>query len=274
MRLSDKHKLFSPIIKWSGSKRLQAYEIIKYFPKFNNYYEPFIGGGSVCYALTPQKATCGDICKPLIQLWKVIKDDPKKLLVHYTREWERLSTQGYTVYYEIRDRFNSDFNPLDLFFLSRTCVNGLIRFNFEGKFNNSLHYTRKGINPSSLKKLVYLWSSAIQNVVFMADSYINTTKNITSHDFVYLDPPYFNTKGRYYGKIDFNTFFEYLYNLNKKHIKYALSFDGTRGSKNFIFSLPKELYKRHILLSSGNSSFRKVMGKINESVRESLYLNF
>lgn len=37
---------FQPVIKWSGSKRSQANEIIKYFPKnINTYYEPFVGGG-------------------------------------------------------------------------------------------------------------------------------------------------------------------------------------------------------------------------------------
>lgn len=37
-----------PVIKWSGSKRSQAEEIISYFPRnYNTYYEPFIGGGSI-----------------------------------------------------------------------------------------------------------------------------------------------------------------------------------------------------------------------------------
>jgi len=40
--------MFEPVIKWSGSKRSQASEIIKYFPKeIDTYYEPFIGGGSM-----------------------------------------------------------------------------------------------------------------------------------------------------------------------------------------------------------------------------------
>ena len=41
--------MFQPVIKWSGSKRSQASEIIKYFPKeIDTYYEPFCGGCSVC----------------------------------------------------------------------------------------------------------------------------------------------------------------------------------------------------------------------------------
>lgn len=38
-------KMFEPVIKWSGSKRSQANEILKYFPKeIDTYYEPFCGG--------------------------------------------------------------------------------------------------------------------------------------------------------------------------------------------------------------------------------------
>ncbi len=39
----------NPVIKWSGSKRSQASRLIGLFPKFDTYYEPFLGGGSVLY---------------------------------------------------------------------------------------------------------------------------------------------------------------------------------------------------------------------------------
>lgn len=44
--------MFQPVIKWSGSKRSQTEEIIKYFPtEINTYYEPFCGGCSMLRAL-------------------------------------------------------------------------------------------------------------------------------------------------------------------------------------------------------------------------------
>ena len=68
--------MFSPVIKWSGSKRSQASEILKHVPeRYNVYYEPFVGGGAILYALKPVKAVCGDICEPLIQLWNSIKNN-------------------------------------------------------------------------------------------------------------------------------------------------------------------------------------------------------
>lgn len=262
-----------PVIKWSGSKSSQATYIASLVPNFNTYFEPFIGGGSVLYAINPKHAVCGDICRPLIDLWNLIKLSPETLLQYYSKQWEELQID-YMEYYRARDRFNSNKNPYDFLFLTRTCVNGLIRFNSKGEFNNSLHYTRKGIDPLSLKKIILEWSSKIQGVNFICGDYRDTTKEAREGDFIYLDPPYFNTKGRYFGKIEYQDFFEYLDDLNKRGIKYALSFDGKRGNHDYIVDVPQELYKRKELILSGKSTFRKVIDSISEEVYESLYLNW
>ena len=268
--------MFQPVIKWSGSKRTQSLELAKLSPKFKTYYEPFLGGGSMLYPLNDKlnSAICGDICKPLIELWRLIQQNPQRLVDSYKKNWDRLQKEGYKVYYEIRSRFNSKQNPEDLFFLSRTCVNGLIRFNKNGKFNNSLHHTRKGINPERVKDIIFDWSKQIKNVKFIHGDYKETTRKATSEDFLYLDPPYFNTKGRYFGTIDYELFLSFLEDLNKRRIKYILSYDGMRGNSIYLKDLPKTLYKRHLFLESGNSSFRKVMDKKCEVVKESVYLNF
>ena len=263
-----------PVIKWSGSKRSQAAAITQYIPNFNRYFEPFVGGGSIAYAISPNKGLCGDICEPLINLWRLIQSDYETLFEQYKLRWEHLQNEGYLVFYEIRDNYNKKQNSADLFFLSRTCVNGLIRFNKNGEFNNSLHHTRKGIDPIRLKPILKNWSERLQGVEFKSGDYWETTQNIKKGDFVYLDPPYFYTKGRYFGTIDFDRFTDYLVWLNKKNINYALSFDGVRGETDYMVKLPKELYKRHLMLPSGNSSFKKVMDKKSEAVYESLYLNY
>ena len=267
--------MIKPVIKWSGSKRSQAAKIRSFFPNsFGTYYEPFIGGGSMLYALSPDKSVCGDICKPLIGLWIEIRDNPTELANGYRTRWTRLQNEGYTAYYAIRDDFNRDQSPYDLMFLSRTCVNGLIRFNDKGEFNNSLHYSRKGINPDTLENVIVDWSKHIQNTVFIAGDYTTTTTSAKTGDIVYLDPPYFHTKGRYFGTIDYDKFLEYLEDLNRREIKYLLSFDGKRGDEDYTVDLPKELYKRHEFIASGNSTFKKVIDRETEKVLESLYLNF
>ena len=140
--------------------------------------------------------------------------------------------------------------------------------------NNSLHYTRPGIKPSSLRDIILDWSSHIKNTKFIAADYHEVTASARKGDLVYLDPPYFHTKGRYFGTIDYNEFLDYLDCLNEKGVLYILSFDGMRGSEDYTVELPNHLYKRHEMLPSGNSTFRKVIDKETEKVFESLYLNF
>ncbi len=266
---------FPPIIKWPGSKRSQAKQIVELFPdECQHYYEPFLGGGSVLFQGGFSKAICGDSCVPLINLWKLIQRDPWDLLDRYRVLWHRLQTEGYLVYYEVRERFNRTQDPSDLFFLSRTCVNGLIRFNQRGEFNNSLHHTRKGIEPDRLAEVFALWLPRIRNVEFIAGDYEDTLSTATCGDFVYLDPPYFHTKGRYNGRIDYERFFKVLEDITNRGARFALSFDGSRGNTRYITRVPETLYTRRVEIESGYSSFRKVMCGSCEMVRETVYLNW
>lgn len=267
-------KTILPVIKWTGSKRSQAQKIISMFPKFKTYYEPFLGGGSIMVRTNAKNAICGDICKPLIDFYKLIRDNPDNIIKSYTTKWNKLQSDGSDIYYDIRGKFNKNNNPHDLLFLSRTCVNGLIRFNKSGEFNNAFHHTRPGINPETLANTIRQWSGIIKHYKFVHKDYSNTTLKATTDDFVYLDPPYFNTRGIYYGTIPYDEFLDYLESLNSRNIKFAMSFDGTRGSNDFTVDIPKKLYKRKLLLDSGNSPFRNVMNKKVEMVKESLYLNF
>ncbi len=262
-------------MKWSGSKKSQAEKIIDFFPEsFDIYFEPFLGGGSILGALQPKKAVCGDVCTPLIDLWRLVQKDPKKVSAMYSKMWNKLNEVGYTHYLKVRSDFNKSKSPFDLLFLTRTCVNGLIRFNKKGEFNNSFHHSRKGMNPQTLERIILEWSEIIKNHKFLCRDYKELTKNAKKGDFIYLDPPYFHTKGRYFGTINFEEFTKYLGDLNKRGIKYALSFDGQRGEKMYTVQIPKKLYKRHVYLHSGNSTFRKVQDKKVEKVYESLYLNY
>lgn len=263
-----------PVIKWSGSKRSQANIIKSYVPSFNTYYEPFIGGGSILYALHPQKAICGDIYEPLINLWNEIKNNPQQVADEYKKRWLKLQDLGEDFYYQIRKQFNQSHSIYDFLFLSRTCTNGLIRFNKKGEFNTSFHFSRKAINPSTLENIINDWSKQLQNTVFINGDYEYTTSNIKENDFVYLDPPYANTKGMYFGTIDYNKFFTFLETLNKKNVKFILSFNGKRGNTNKTFDVPKDLYKRHEYIKSGISSFNRTKQSKIINVQEYIYLNY
>ena len=66
MILTDKN--VAPFIKWAGGKRQLLPYIQELMPKtYDNYYEPFIGGGAVLFHLMPQKEVIiNDINKALI----------------------------------------------------------------------------------------------------------------------------------------------------------------------------------------------------------------
>ncbi len=265
-----------PAIKWSGSKSSQADKIIKNLPpSFNTYHEPFVGGGSMLYAIEPKKAYAYDICEPLIHFWKLVKENPEKIIKSYQKNWTKLQKIGHEYYYEVRDSFNRNQSGEELLFLSRTCVNGLIRFNKKGEFNNSFHHTRKGINPKTLEAIIIDWNTKVRNTSFTHGDYEKSLKYIKKGDLVYLDPPYFNTKGRYFGGIDQDRFLLYIKNLNEVGAYVIMSFDGQRGDNVYNYNKNiDEVFKRKLLLKSGLSSFRKVIDKKNEDVYESLLLNW
>lgn len=265
-----------PVIKWTGSKRTQSERIVALMPtEYDRYFEPFLGGGSILYALHPQNgAFCGDICKPLIDLWREIRDNPHELSVGYRERWQELHDGGQPIYYAIRKRFNESKDPADFLFLTRTCVNGITRFNQKGEFNSAFHITRPGINPDTLEKIILDWSKRVKNVAFNNMDYQQLTSTARSGDLVYLDPPYANTTQMYYGKFDNEPFFEYLEDLNHRGVKWLLSYDGIRGDNDLRVDIPKELYKRSELLFSGMSGLNRVLNKTTVGVQESLYLNY
>ena len=268
-------EILQPFIKWSGGKRSQSKKIVSFFPKeIKTYFEPFLGGGAITGYLKPINAILGDINKPLIDLWKLIRDNPASVIKAYRKDWITLQENGIEYFYKVRSRFNKNQKPTDLMFLSRTCVNGLIRYNNSGEFNNSFHLTRKGMNPIRLGNIIYEWHELIKNYDIRVSDYKETTRKASEKDFIYLDPPYFNNYNRYFGEINFEEFMEYLYELNRRKINYALSYDGLRGINKLTVNLPKSLYKNHIFLRSGNSTFNKVLNNKLEKVYESIYTNY
>ena len=273
--------MFEPAIKWSGSKRSQAEEIVKLFPKeIDTYYEPFCGGCSVLRRLLSldikvNHYICSDLNGDLINLWNMIKNNPEYLSNHYKKLWSELNIddnkERKKCYFEnVRERYNVEHKAEDFLFIMRTTTNGMPRYNKEGRFNNSFHITRNGIFPSKLRKVLLEWSELLNkyNVEFKCCDYSEIVSD--ENDLLYLDPPYANTKGMYYGSLDLQKFFSW---LETQKGYYLLSFDGKSGEVDNTYNLPPSLYSEHKYILSGNSSFKRTIGKSNDSiVYESLYL--
>ena len=273
--------MYEPVIKWSGSKRSQAEKILTFFPKeIDTYHEPFCGGASVLRRLLDSDIQvkhyiCSDLNSGLIDLWNEIINNPLEVSSYYKKLWNELNTdddkQRKKEYFtNVRNRYNKEHNPLDFMFIMRTTTNGMPRYNRNGEFNNSFHVTRNGIIPETFEKIIFEWSQLLKqnDVKFISCSYEDIKP--TENDYMYLDPPYANTKGMYYGTIDYEKFWDYLRQLP---CRYALSFDGKSGDIDNTWNVPKDIYTTHEYLLSGNSSFKRTIGKSNDSiVYESLYV--
>lgn len=96
-----KNNILTPI-KWTGCKRTQADRIIQQMPdNITSYCELFLGSGAVMIKLLndyPEKLSnckhviCSDTNADLIIMWKLIKDNPNKLIDFYTKEWKERNT--------------------------------------------------------------------------------------------------------------------------------------------------------------------------------------
>jgi DNA adenine methylase len=266
---------FPTVIKWSGSKRLVAKQLAQYFSNCDTYYEPFVGGGAMMPFARTNKGVASDIIPELIDLWNAIKNNPLLVANEYKIRWDDLQEKGQEVYYQVRDRFNQTKNCFDFLFLTRTCVNGLIRYNAQGEFNNSFHLSRPGINPDTLRSQLLLWSKCIRKFDFHNIDYRECLSNVKKSNFVFLDPPYGGTKDRYTRtEFDLNSFYAELERLNSVGAKWLLTFDGTAGEREYSYAPPTEIYKYKFFINTGNSAFTKVMDNKKDAIQESVYMNF
>lgn len=86
----------SPILKWAGGKEQELKYIIPNLPeKFDNYYEPFVGGGAVYTAIQAKEYFINDKSDELISLYRSITNGDRKVFFQATEEiihnWDLLT---------------------------------------------------------------------------------------------------------------------------------------------------------------------------------------
>lgn len=65
-----------PLLKWRGGKSSELEIIKKFMPKeYDNYYEPFIGGGAVWLSINNKKMFINDLSEDLIKLYNNVKNE-------------------------------------------------------------------------------------------------------------------------------------------------------------------------------------------------------
>lgn len=195
--MSQKSKA-KPFLKWVGGKGQLLEQFQNLLPKkFNNYYEPFVGGGAVFFSINHDKAHINDINKTLVQTYIHIREDTEKLIKALKKlEEEFLSKtqeERKEFYYSLREKYNSlpvqDFKRATYFmFFNKTAFNGVYRENSKGGFNVPMgSYTNpKIVDEENIKNV----ANALKNTKITSGSFVDAVKNTKAGDFVYFDPPY------------------------------------------------------------------------------------
>src|SRR6266849_8942514 len=72
----------APFLKWPGGKRWLTSRLIKQIGRFQfeTYFEPFLGGGALFFALTPSRSVLSDQNAELINAYRRVKYDADSLL--------------------------------------------------------------------------------------------------------------------------------------------------------------------------------------------------
>ena len=97
----------APFVKWAGGKRQLLSQIKERMPeKYNNYYEPFVGGGAVLFGLSPNHASINDINSALTNTYKTIRNTPDKFLEAVRKLDSEIWEDGKKYYYSLRERYN------------------------------------------------------------------------------------------------------------------------------------------------------------------------
>ena len=185
-----------PFVKWAGGKRQLLGEIIERLPhSFENYIEPFLGGGAVLFALQPKRALINDINASLIHTYKIIASEPQQFIVRIKELDSRIAEGSKEYYYFIRDLYNSklmreefDLELAALFvFLNKHCFNGLYRVNAKGLFNVPYNNSKKS---SIDDEIILEVSEYLKELTICLGDFEDACKDAKEGDFIFLDSPY------------------------------------------------------------------------------------
>lgn len=210
-------------LQWAGGKVKTLHYIIPHIPaSMENYYEPFLGGGSVLLHVLQQadagvyeirgKVVASDINAPLIHCYQAIKEDVDAVVEAYERLYAAYEScpdtcrKHYCVcgckecmYGAVRTLFNiyketpvipeAELAACFLF-LNVTCYRGIYRVSKAGAFNTCYGSTRP-IFPKSER----IFEAARLFKRFDVTFEVSDVRDFwgkwqpTGEDFVYIDPP-------------------------------------------------------------------------------------
>lgn len=240
--------LKKPFLRWTGGKNWLVPEFSKIVSKinYNDYHEPFLGGGSIFFSLnTEKKSFLSDYNPELINCYFHVKNNPDKVL-NYLKDFP----QTKDFYYEIRDcelKLNIK-NAAKFIYINRTSFNGIYRVNKSGKFN--VPYGFKTFDLKEFENKIYSCSNQLKNSNLLSTDFQESIVNIKENDLVFLDPPYTISHNN-------NGFIKYNEKLFSKFDQFRLS------------DLIGEIRDRgafYILSNAHHPEVKKIYDKFNDEV--------
>ena len=251
-----------PFVRWAGGKRLIAQALIETFPtEFDplrhKFFEPFVGGGALSFALgnidgkifVPGKNLfISDMNPDLINAYKVIRDSVGELIIELEILGQRINEDSY---YQIRAEIPRDkvARAARFIYLNKTCYNGLWRVNRDGLFN--VPFDKEKTENSSLfsQDNLYACSQRLNGASIQHQSFENAIESAKKGDLVYFDPPYipltptssfsaYSKEG--FGEADHNQLASVIHGLTKKGVFVLFSNSDT--------PLTRQIFKDHLIL--------------------------
>lgn len=267
-----------PFVKWAGGKRQLIPELTKIMPSnFNQYLEPFIGGGALLLELEHKNSVISDNNHVLIGTYNDIKHNLDKLLPLLDKLQNEHNSCGdkekaKEFYYQQRDNFNQiifddneSLNRSALFlYLNKACFNGLYRVNSKGLFNVPFNQ-KTTINIYERDNLVQI-SQFLQIVDIYNQDFEETAVKAKKGDLVFFDSPYAPlnpTSFDSYTKEGFSTEEHIrLANLFKKLTKNGVYCILTNHNTEFIRDLYKDFHVKEVNVKRMiNSDAKNRVGK-------------
>lgn len=275
--MKTENKFIQSPLNYIGGKYKLLPQILPYFPqKINTFVDLFCGGCNVGINVDAQKIVFNDNLSYLIDLYKTFHISNNDTVIgHIDNRINQfnLSLTNAEGYKHLRQLYNEERNPLDLFVLVAYSFNHQIRFNNSHEFNNPFGKERSSFNPKMKSNLDdFLNALHKKEVEFVSSNFDDfDLSSYGSDDFVYCDPPYLITTGTYNdGKRGFTGWnndeeiklLKVLDGLNNRNVKFGLSNVLThKGKTNDVLNkwiVDNDLYVTHLKKNYSNSNYHTI----------------